>query len=382
MSSWPRVPLRRLITQSRDVMSVDDLATYRRCGVQLRGEGALLRDEVLGQAIRTKQQQVCRAGQLLVAEIDAKLGGFAVVPPELEGAIVSSHYFLFAIDADQLDTDFLACYLRTETFQSQVRAQGSTNYAAIRPSDVLSYLIPLPPLDEQVRVARALGALSNGIRASNDANRDSARQLQHLLRKVFSQITSGALRLPMGTAAPLVRRPVNVDPLQTYHELGIRSFGNGTFHKPGVPGVSLGSKRIFEMHPGDLVFSNVFAWEGAVAVVQPDDEGRVASHRFMTCVPDPAMARAEFLWYYLLTDDGLAALGASSPGGAGRNRTLSVDGLSRITVPCPDRLAQDRFVRLLAVRGGIERLHAESEAAGWQLLRRATEAAFATPERS
>ena len=46
----------------------------------------------------TKTQQICRVGEFLVAEIDAKVGGFGVVPENLEGSIVSSHYFLFVVD--------------------------------------------------------------------------------------------------------------------------------------------------------------------------------------------------------------------------------------------------------------------------------------------
>jgi hypothetical protein len=68
-----------------------------------------------------------------------------------------------------------------------------------------------------------------------------------------------------------------------YPELGIRSFGKGTFHKP-LDYLSVGTKRLFRIEPGDLVFSNVFAWEGAIAVAQKDDEGRLVptglSHAF------------------------------------------------------------------------------------------------------
>ena len=60
-------------------------------------------------------------------QIDAKVGGFGMVPVELDGAIVSSHYFLFEINPEQLDYRFLEYYIRTTAFQSQISAQGSTN---------------------------------------------------------------------------------------------------------------------------------------------------------------------------------------------------------------------------------------------------------------
>ena len=54
----------------------------------------------MGAEIKTKRQQRVQAGDLLVAEIDAKVGGFGIVPAGLAGAIVSSHYFLYEVDTE------------------------------------------------------------------------------------------------------------------------------------------------------------------------------------------------------------------------------------------------------------------------------------------
>jgi hypothetical protein len=54
---------------------------------------------------------------------------------------------------------FLGQVVRTSAFRGQVSAQGSTNYAAIRPADVLRYRIPLPPLDEQRRIVDLQGRI-------------------------------------------------------------------------------------------------------------------------------------------------------------------------------------------------------------------------------
>ena len=86
--------------------------------------------EVPGDAIKTKKQQVCRAGEFLVAEIDAKLGGYGIVPDELDGAIVSSHYFLFEVDERPCYEVFRIGIARTANFlEHAVNARGSTNYS-------------------------------------------------------------------------------------------------------------------------------------------------------------------------------------------------------------------------------------------------------------
>jgi hypothetical protein len=50
-------------------------------------------------------------------------------------------------------------FIRTPKFGNQVLANGSTNYASIRPADVLRNRIPLPPFGEQQRIVAWLDEL-------------------------------------------------------------------------------------------------------------------------------------------------------------------------------------------------------------------------------
>ena len=100
---YPVVPLREVASHRKEFITIDDTAEYRRCRVQLHAKGIVERDHVPGVIIRTKEQQFCRANELLVAEIDAKVGGFGIVLPDLADAIVSSHYFLFTPDVNKID---------------------------------------------------------------------------------------------------------------------------------------------------------------------------------------------------------------------------------------------------------------------------------------
>jgi type I restriction enzyme S subunit len=153
MSAWPTVPLGEVIRHRKGAITIDDATTYKLCRVQLHRRGVLLREHRSGAAISTKKQQVCRAGDFLVAEMDAKVGGYGFVPPDLDGAIVSSHYFLFEVDAARLWPGYLEVISQAEILQRQIVAKGSTNYAAIRPASVLGWEIPLPALDVQKRIA-------------------------------------------------------------------------------------------------------------------------------------------------------------------------------------------------------------------------------------
>jgi restriction endonuclease S subunit len=109
---------------------------------------------------------------------------------------------------------------------------------------------------------------------------------------------------------------------------------------------------------GDLVLSNIKAWEGAIAVADEAHDGCIASHRYITCVPDPALATPGFLAYFLLSEDGLEQVGLASPGTADRNRTLSLGNLGKIDVPVPALKVQRDFDRLSAKISELKAKHA------------------------
>jgi type I restriction enzyme S subunit len=190
---WPTVRLGEVLHHRKELVTIDDLTSYKRARVQLHAKGIVVRDEVPGALIKTKKQQVCRAGEFLVAEIDAKVGGFGIVPTTLDGAIVSTHYFLFDVEESKLDRRFLGFFVRTPTFREQVEAQGSTNYAAIRPGDVLGYEMPLPSLSEQRRVVTRIETLAAQVlqaRALREQARDEAERLVDSELQAVSQVLS------------------------------------------------------------------------------------------------------------------------------------------------------------------------------------------------
>ncbi len=146
------VKMGEVLKLRKDFIKIDDNTKYKRCRVQIQGKGVVLRDEIYGKDIKTKKQQLCYTEDFLVAEIDAKVGGYGIVPNYLENAVVSGHYFLFEIDKKKLLPEFLGILVKQEQFSKQVKSTGSTNYAAIRPYHVLDYLIPLPSLLEQEKI--------------------------------------------------------------------------------------------------------------------------------------------------------------------------------------------------------------------------------------
>lgn len=104
-----------------------------------------------------------------------------------------------------------------------------------------------------------------------------------------------------------------------------------------------------------------------VAVSTDADDGRVGSHRFMTCVVNPEIATSTFLRFFYLSEEGLKALGEASPGGAGRNRTLGITALEAIEIPVPP-LPQQQAFDALCEKFARLRAAQQSRAAGLSSL--------------
>lgn len=169
----------------------------------------------------------------------------------------------------------------------------------------------------------------------------------------------------LGDVLALQRRWLRPDAERQYVEIGVRSFGRGIFHKAPVSGATLGDKRVLRIAPGDLVFMNVFAWEGAVAVAGPSETETIGSHRYATYQPAEDRCSAQFLNLFFKTALGLELLRKVSPGSAGRNRTMNLAQFAEQPIPLPPIEEQRRIV------ARVEAIAAKVEEA--QRLRRAAE---------
>lgn len=379
MKAWPKVALSELLRRSDETTVIDPAAEYHEVTIKLWGKGVISRGKVSGSDV-VSARRVVRANQLILSKIDARNGAIGLVPPELDGAIVSNDFPSFEFrDPDQCDAAFMGWLVRSSPFVELCKAasEGTTNRVRIKEDRFLDQQIVLPPLAEQQALVTRLDALAEKTRQV-EAHLDAVeRDAQHLLALRFRDAIANAPLRPMAEIAPLVRREQSIDLNGSYPELGIRSFGKGTFHKPPLSGGDVGTKRLYRIEPGDLLFSNVFAWEGAIAIAQPEDAGRFGSHRFITCQAKAELTTAEFLRYYFLTDEGMLKIGEASPGGAGRNRTLGLEKLMAIAVPTPPLAVQQTFDRLQAEITALKAKHTAIREANAALLPATLERVFA-----
>ena len=157
-SSYSQVPFSDIMRENKDSITINDDEQYKRITVKLHGQGVYLRDVIFGGDIKTKNQKLTVKDQFIVAEIDAKVGAFGVIPEELKNAIVSSHYFLFDLDKEKVLPEYFDYLIRFGKYEELIQpyVKGTTNYAAIRPHHVLNLHLPLPSMEVQAKIAEEI----------------------------------------------------------------------------------------------------------------------------------------------------------------------------------------------------------------------------------
>ena len=84
--------------------------------------------------------------------------------------------------------EWLGWYVRSGMLEEQVSAQGSTNYAAIRPSYVVEYELPLPPIDEQRRIVARIEALAVRIAEAQSLRQSAVEEAKALFSSAVTNI--------------------------------------------------------------------------------------------------------------------------------------------------------------------------------------------------
>jgi type I restriction enzyme S subunit len=144
---WPTVRLGEVLTQYTEYIETPEPREYRKLSVKLYGKGVVLDAPADGATLKMQRHQLAKAGQVILSEIWGKKGAIGFVPSGGEGALCTSHFFLFDVREDGLDRRWLKAIFDANYLQGQLdaEAKGTTGYAAVRPKTLLACEIPLPP---------------------------------------------------------------------------------------------------------------------------------------------------------------------------------------------------------------------------------------------
>ena len=197
-ANWPRVRLGDILHRSETIVELQPDLEYRQITLKLWGKGVTLRGVLKGAEIAAPRQVLARRDQFILSRIDARNGALGIVPPELDGAIVSSDFPVFNVVADRMLPAYLGWICKTAAFveECQRASEGTTNRVRLQEDRFLAGEIPLPPLAEQRRLVARIEELGRKV--------EEARLLRHWIREENEALWSSAL----GTCFEFGKYPV------------------------------------------------------------------------------------------------------------------------------------------------------------------------------
>lgn len=182
---WCPVPLKELLSESSEQVHIEPEQEYTQVTVKLWGKGVVQRNQVKGKEIKARKRFIVRTNQFIMSRIDARNGAFGLVPPSLDGAVVSGDFPSFIINDARVLPKFISWLSKTPSFIEicTKASEGSTNRVRLKVDRFLQIPIELPSLSEQERI---IGLLSE-IETVMEAQQLVWTQLEALLSSVMHQ---------------------------------------------------------------------------------------------------------------------------------------------------------------------------------------------------
>lgn len=324
---------------------------YLIAGVYGFGRGLFQRGPITSDETSYPKLNRLTAGRVVMSRLKAFEGAIAVIPPEFDGWYLSPEFPTFTINSSVADERYVANLCAWPEFWTRLSAQSKgvgARKVRVNAERLLAIKVPLPDLDEQRRIAARLDSVFYRLQRA-DQLRERREHLRRSLTEsaVSAAVSQSTASSSLGSLMSASRTPIEIIPGDEYRALGMRSFGKGIIRYEPAPGRDLSKLRYYRFPARALALSNIKAWEGAISVTTEKDISCVASNRFLFYSPKCDQVNVSYVRHYLLSREGIAKIGAASPGSADRNRTLSIQGFEAIEIPLPPRDVQDDTARLI-----------------------------------
>ncbi|WP_433369574.1 restriction endonuclease subunit S [Streptosporangium sp. CA-115845] len=347
MNAYPEVTLGTFLWQESDIVSIDPDATYTTAGIYSYGRGLFKRPPITGSETNYLKYNRIRKGQFIYSKLFGWEGALATVPEEFDGLHVSHEFPTFHIDDAVADPDYVAHLTTWPGLHDKLRDQGTgmgSRRQRVNIDRLLSTTVPLPKLDEQRRIAAHLDAATAKI--------GKIRQLKETAeatrRALFSSLITRAgdpaqvrdFLIPVNDSVP-----VEADTL--YRTAGIYSHGRGMFTRPPIKGSETKYARYNRLRAGQFVYSKLFGWEGALAIVPDEFDRLYVSHEFPTFAIDADVADPRYVKHLVTWPALHAALRDKTTGMGSRRQRVSPERLLATEVPLPPMPEQRRLADAL-----------------------------------
>jgi restriction endonuclease S subunit len=191
--TFQRIKIGDFVTVKKRKLKLENHQNYQRITTQLYQKGIVLRDAVNGKNIKTKTQFIVQTGDIVISKINARKGGFGIIPKALNEAIVSSDYIVLNVDENIILKDFFILILDSEWFLNRLKevSQG-TVFQRIKVQLFLNLEIPIPSIDQQKKIVhtyqKIIKTVENCENEYNDLIEQSTNFIHNQLKIIEQKI--------------------------------------------------------------------------------------------------------------------------------------------------------------------------------------------------
>ncbi len=343
---YPLVPLGEVLVLDRHEVQLQPDETYRIAGIYSFGKGIFERNAILGAATSYSSLFRLEQDQFVFSRLNGWEGAVDIVGPDFSGCLVSSEYPTFKVRPQRGEPSYFRWIARWPVFWDLLRPRGSmVRRKRVQTSQLLEVKIPLPPIEEQQRIAARLEEverLSSRVRERLDrAGRCLTASRANLVTRPHGD--EGWRALPLREVLGLAIDAVPVDADTHYEMAGVYSFGRGLFRRSALLGSTTSYKTLHRLRAGQIVMSRLKAWEGAMALVDAPFEGSYLSPEFPTFDVNDDLLDDRFCEALLTSEPFWIRLKGSSKGIGARKERVNAERLLDVVVELPS-LSQQRVI--------------------------------------
>jgi len=343
--SIPERPLSVALQLATETVAVEPEEEYAIAGIYSFGRGLIRRPAIRGSETAYPRLTRLRVGQFTMSKLNGWEGALAVVPSEFDGSYVSPEYPVFAIDTDVADVTYLAYLAKWPSLWDRLKPRGSmVRRKRVVPATLLATTVPLPDLPEQRRIVARLDSSFRSAQMIGNLQEKAARLRAAL---VDSMLHDAGEPAPLSAVLRATSDRVSVDRNSNYRMAGILSFGRGLFSRGLIDGSETSYQTYNRIHSGQFLYSKLFGWEGALAVVSPEFDGYYTSHEFPAFEIDKSRADPAYMAHLAAWPALHNRLRDKGTGMGSRRQRVSPDRLLLTRVPLPSLPEQRRVAHIL-----------------------------------
>lgn len=177
----------------RPIQLIED-QEYKLVTIKMNHNGVVLREYKKGALIKSNMYKV-KKGDFILSGIDARNGAFGIVPPEIDGAIVTNDFWYFEIDENIISKKLFLELTATTWFDEICKrgSDGTTQRIRLQKNKFFNQSVMLPEGNEQKELLDKVLSFKSGQSKLDSEIQTQKQLLTQLKQSILQEAIQGKL---------------------------------------------------------------------------------------------------------------------------------------------------------------------------------------------